>query len=98
MTFGTLDCSPHTGERRASPFGVDAEHRPVVRAVPEGRQRAAAASHRDQGKRKTCAKHSTQDRRKPYARVGNRNEHNGSDHPQPANTLHLDVRHVDQRG
>ena len=80
-------------------FGTESGGRTAVNAaVPLGRQRAGPSSHRDQEERKAGSKDRGQDCCEPDARVRNRDDQNGRNHPQPANALDRNVCHIDQRG
>jgi hypothetical protein len=83
---------------RSAPLAVEPQDRSVIRAVAARRQCAGASPHPDEDKRQSNSKHCGQDRCQANARIGNRDRHNGGNHPQPANTLDLDLGHVDHRG
>jgi hypothetical protein len=82
---------------RTAPLGVDVQRRSIAR-IATGAQRAGSSSDRDQDKRKPGSKEQGQERRQADPRVRNHDSHNSGDHPQSANALDRNVRHIDQRG
>jgi hypothetical protein len=93
-----IERSTHGCAMGATPIAVDLERETIVSVIAAPRHGTASPPDRDEDQRQSGSQAPRDDYGKADTRVRDSHRHDGGHHSQPADALHPNVGHIDERG